>query len=313
MTEPSIARLLSAVRIVGDSPSLDSAPSPTQPLPPIHCLRRPGLGGLQISVPSHGSGGDTESPTPTDFSPMLRPEAEFALANMKYSGFIRRRDSEGGAPSQLARETPLVAAERESDGEFSPKRQRTEKGYMPRRGRVGTEDDGAKAPASGGGVTARKGPWLQAEDDLLLQLVNEHGPHDWSYIAEHIQGRVGKQCRERYYNHLAPDVRKDAWTPDEDEAIIHQHHINGNKWTVIAKALGNGRSPNSIKNRWHSSLKNKLADEGGEAALLARLGNGPCKCTHPGCKCTCAVACIALKCQCCADAHSHGEAQVHYT
>jgi len=157
---------------------------------------------------------------------------------------------------------------------------------------------------SADGVTMRKGPWLAAEDEKLLQLVEKYGAHDWSFIAEHIRGRVGKQCRERYFNHLAPDVRKEAWTDREDDAIIHAHHVVGNKWTNIAKILGNGRSPNSIKNRWHSSLKNRLGEHGGESAVMQATGAATdCRCECKHCNCSCKVACVAFRCQCCIASH----------
>jgi hypothetical protein len=36
------------------------------------------------------------------------------------------------------------------------------------------------------------------EDDLVIKLVEKYGPKKWSLIAQHLQGRIGKQCRERY-------------------------------------------------------------------------------------------------------------------
>lgn len=32
-------------------------------------------------------------------------------------------------------------------------------------------------------------------------------------------GRSGKQCRERWYNHLSPAVTKAEWSVEEDDAI----------------------------------------------------------------------------------------------
>jgi len=162
--------------------------------------------------------------------------------------------------------------------------------------------DPEEAPSDA--TAMRKGPWLAAEDEKLIQLVEKYGAHDWSFIAEHIRGRVGKQCRERYFNHLAPDVRKEAWTDREDDAIVHAHHVVGNKWTNIAKMLGNGRSPNSIKNRWHSSLKNRLGEHGGEGVVMEATGAASgCQCDCKKCECNCRVACVAFKCQCCSSAH----------
>ena len=46
----------------------------------------------------------------------------------------------------------------------------------------------------------------------MVSLVEAHGPKKWSTIAAALPGRIGKQCRERWHNHLNPDIRKDAWT-----------------------------------------------------------------------------------------------------
>jgi myb-related protein len=61
------------------------------------------------------------------------------------------------------------------------------------------------------------------EDELVMKLVLEHGPKNWSFIAKNLPGRIGKQCRERWHNHLNPDIKKERWTEDEDHAIIEAH------------------------------------------------------------------------------------------
>ncbi|XP_022851614.1 transcriptional activator Myb-like [Olea europaea var. sylvestris] len=35
-------------------------------------------------------------------------------------------------------------------------------------------------------------------------------------------GRVGKQCRERWNNHLRPHIKKDIWTEDEEGWLIQE-------------------------------------------------------------------------------------------
>ncbi|XP_017698697.2 uncharacterized protein LOC103708649 isoform X2 [Phoenix dactylifera] len=102
-----------------------------------------------------------------------------------------------------------------------------------------------------------KGTWTKEEDDCIIKLVAKHGSKKWSVIAKSLPGRIGKQCRERWHNHLNPAIKKDAWTPEEEVTLIHAHQIYGNKWAKITKFLP-GRADNSIKNHWNCSVKKKL-------------------------------------------------------
>ncbi|KAJ8899723.1 hypothetical protein K2173_019422 [Erythroxylum novogranatense] len=123
-----------------------------------------------------------------------------------------------------------------------------------------------------------KGPWTQEEDDKIIGLVSKYGPTKWSVIARSLTGRIGKQCRERWHNHLNPDIRKDAWTLEEELLLMNAHQTHGNKWAEIAKVLP-GRTHNSIKNHWNSSLKKKLNFDlaSGKLPPVPRNGiqNGP--------------------------------------
>ena len=53
-----------------------------------------------------------------------------------------------------------------------------------------------------------KRPWTQAEDSMIRELVLEFGAKNWTMIAKHVPNRQGKQCRERWFNHLNPTINK---------------------------------------------------------------------------------------------------------
>lgn len=97
------------------------------------------------------------------------------------------------------------------------------------------------------------------EDALLIKLVEKYGACKWDTIALSMNGRKGRQCRDRYMNYLNPNVKRDEWTLEEDMLLTEKVKEHGPKWAKISKFF-EGRTGPALKNRWNyklSRLENK--------------------------------------------------------
>ena len=102
----------------------------------------------------------------------------------------------------------------------------------------------------------KRGPWAQGEDTALLNLVNTHGAHNWVKIAQLLQTRTPKQCRERFHQNLKPSLNHSPITPEEGEIIERFVQEMGKRWAEIARRLP-GRSDNSVKNWWNGGMNRR--------------------------------------------------------
>jgi hypothetical protein len=104
-----------------------------------------------------------------------------------------------------------------------------------------------------------KGSWTRQEDEMIIHYVRTNGCTAWTKLAKMLPGRIGKQCRERWLNHLDPQISRAPWTAEEDALLMMLHEQHGNSWSKIAAHMPT-RSDNMIKNRWYSTLAKKVGD-----------------------------------------------------
>lgn len=126
-------------------------------------------------------------------------------------------------------------------------------------GNVGMFPPGAITPGEDkdgldGDSKRKSGPkaWTKEEDALLLSIVKTmQMPMKWSIVAQSLPDRTGKQCRERYVNHLNPRLKITDWNALEDAMVFHLYNSIGSHWAKMSKIIP-GRTDNGIKNRFHN-------------------------------------------------------------
>ncbi|OQR92201.1 myb-like DNA-binding protein [Thraustotheca clavata] len=97
-----------------------------------------------------------------------------------------------------------------------------------------------------------KGHWSHKEDSLLRDLVlnlPKSQSVKWKNIADRIEGRTPKQCRERWKNHLDPSIVRGDFSAEEDQALETAFKECGNQWSKISKMMA-GRTQEQVKKRY---------------------------------------------------------------
>jgi hypothetical protein len=117
----------------------------------------------------------------------------------------------------------------------------------------------------------RKGQWQDYEDAIVVEAVTtstEQPFTRWSDLAQRLPGRVGKQIRDRWVNHLNPNINHMPFSREDDLLLWEGHKKLGKRWVEIStKYFNSSRSENHIKNRWYSaSFKKFISNEFGSDA-----------------------------------------------
>lgn len=94
----------------------------------------------------------------------------------------------------------------------------------------------------------KKGKWSKEEDNLIKNLVSEHG-YDWAKISFLVGNRSSKQIRSRYIYYLENSLIKSKFTNEEDELVRKLFPLLKNNWAKYINYLPN-RSAKIIQNRY---------------------------------------------------------------
>ncbi|KAG2149685.1 hypothetical protein BD769DRAFT_1343701 [Suillus cothurnatus] len=101
-------------------------------------------------------------------------------------------------------------------------------------------------------------PWTAQEDRLLANAVAIHGESDnWKAVAHCVPERTNKACRKRWLHSLSPNVKKSAWTPEEDHLLLELYKVHSTKWAVIARHIP-GRTDDACSKRYREALDPSL-------------------------------------------------------
>lgn len=102
----------------------------------------------------------------------------------------------------------------------------------------------------------KRNPWQPHEDAKVIELVAKYG-QSWAVVASMMEGRTGKQIRDRFLNKLKSNIRRGDWTPEEDKLLLTLYYQLGHKWSKIATYLP-GRTEGQVKNRFYSHIKKRI-------------------------------------------------------
>lgn len=108
----------------------------------------------------------------------------------------------------------------------------------------GSKKSSARARKKNPNARASGVLWTPEEDRNLIAVVEEIEKSGrslkWPEVAKDCPNRNGKQCRERYINHLSSTLNISEWSPREDEVLFAAIFRTGKSWCKLAKLL-NGR------------------------------------------------------------------------
>jgi hypothetical protein len=98
--------------------------------------------------------------------------------------------------------------------------------------------------------------WTRDEEAELRRLHQGFESHrnKWSLVAQALDtGRTAAQCAQHWHRVMNPEVRKGAFTIQEQKLLLASVKTHGEQWAVIARAMGS-RSEAQCRS-WYKKLR----------------------------------------------------------
>ncbi|DBB07177.1 TPA: hypothetical protein ACH3X1_011744 [Trebouxia sp. C0004] len=105
----------------------------------------------------------------------------------------------------------------------------------------------------------KTGCWTEREDELLAEWQGRYG-NRWCMVAKKISGRTGQQCAQRWRHKVNPNIKKEKWSPAEDERLLVLYEEHGGSWAQISRHL-EGRTDQQCMGRWKRHLDPTITRE----------------------------------------------------
>jgi hypothetical protein len=101
--------------------------------------------------------------------------------------------------------------------------------------------------------------WTVEEDNKLLELAELAQGKKWKWVAKQLPGKKDTQCRSRW-ERIRPGMKQGRWSVEEDEILLKQYKIHGDKWSEIAKYLQH-RTGKQVRDRFKNVYDSRINRE----------------------------------------------------
>ena len=92
-------------------------------------------------------------------------------------------------------------------------------------------------------------PFNAYEDILLIQFVQKYGTSAWKKAPKYIPSKNIRQCRDRWFKYLDPNIKNEQWSAEEDQKLIKLYKKHGPLWVKMSQMF-HGRTDIQLKNRY---------------------------------------------------------------